>query len=73
MMHAPGFLPTDLQIVSEADLLLLQRETAPRGGVVGTGADAGRSAPWPEGALDSVLDELERREVMVAGASTPSA
>jgi hypothetical protein len=72
MMHAPGFLPTDLQIVSEADLLLLQRGAAPRVGAIGTGIDAGRSAPWPEGALDSVLDELERRELLVAGASTPS-
>lgn len=70
MMHAQGFLPTDLQIVSDADLLLLQRGAAPRAGAAGRGAEACRSSPWPEGALDRVLDELERREALVAGPST---
>lgn len=62
----PGtrFLPTDLHIVSETDLLLLQRRTAPSAPL--QRAVRTPSSPWPAGALDAVLDELERREVCPA-------
>ncbi|AUZ87262.1 hypothetical protein CVO76_06140 [Arthrobacter agilis] len=64
MTPGTGFLPTDLHIVSETDLLLLQRRTAPSAPL--HRAVRTPSSPWPAGALDAVLDELERREVCPA-------
>ncbi|MDQ0734517.1 hypothetical protein [Arthrobacter agilis] len=63
MTHHAGWLPVDLHIVSEQDLMLLQRGAVPpyRPG------PGGRvySSPWSDG-LDRVLDELERRESATA-------
>ncbi|OUM42659.1 hypothetical protein [Arthrobacter sedimenti] len=58
MTHLTGFLP-DLHIVSELDLLLLQRGAAAGHPVPPAGPS---SPPWPAAVLDSVLDELERRD-----------
>ena len=66
MPHIPAFLPPDLHIVSQAELLLLERGAAARGGRPADGG-AGPSSPWPEEPLDRLLDELERREVVTGG------
>lgn len=62
MPHLPAFLPPDLHIVSQAELLLLEREAAAREGPPADGA-ARPPSPWPGDPLDRLLDELERREV----------
>ncbi|WP_043445053.1 hypothetical protein [Arthrobacter sp. L77] len=69
MPHIPAFLPPDLHIVSQAELLLLERGAVARGGRPGHGA-AGPSAPWPEEPLDRLLDELERRELAAGDRAT---
>ncbi|MHA7180341.1 hypothetical protein ACX80J_09515 [Arthrobacter sp. MDB2-24] len=57
MTYLTGFLP-DLHIVSDLDLLLLQR------GAAGSPAPptGSPSLPRPSAALDAVLDELDRRD-----------
>ncbi|WP_434994523.1 hypothetical protein [Arthrobacter sp. Ld5] len=62
MPHIPAILPPDLHIVSQAELLLLERGAATRGGPAADGP-AGTPSRWPEEPLDRLLDELERREV----------
>ncbi|MHA7283815.1 hypothetical protein [Arthrobacter sp. TMS2-4] len=62
MAHIPAFLPPDLHIVSQAELLLLERGAAAREGIPADRA-ARPLPPWPEEHLDRLLDELERREV----------
>ncbi|MHA7278183.1 hypothetical protein ACX80H_00320 [Arthrobacter sp. MDT2-2] len=57
MTYLTGFLP-DLHIVSDLDLLLLQRGAAGHP----TPPTGPPSPPWPAAALDSVLDELDRRD-----------
>ena len=59
MIQRTGWLPVDLHIVSDRDLLLLQRGASPpcAPGTVGRI----RSSPWSDG-LDRVQDELERRD-----------
>ncbi|WP_247828900.1 hypothetical protein [Arthrobacter antioxidans] len=69
MPHLPAFLPPDLHIVSQAELLLLERGAVARGGRPAAGA-AGPSAPWPEEPLDRLLDELERRELVAGDRAT---
>ncbi len=58
MTHRSGWLPDDLHIVSDADLLLLQHgaQSPCRQGTAGRV----RASPWSDG-LERVLDELERR------------
>jgi hypothetical protein len=63
MTYLTGFLP-DLHIVSDLDLLLLQRGAAAGHPAPTTGPP---SPPWPAAALDSVLDELDRREACTVG------
>ena len=75
MPHIPAFLPPDLHIVSQAELLLLERGAVARGGRPPDGG-ARPSSSWPEEPLDRLLDELERRELAagdrVAGAGRVS-
>lgn len=66
MPHIPAFLPPDLHIVSQAELLLLERGATARGGPPSGDAD-GPSSPWPDEPLDRLLDELERREAVAGG------
>ncbi|RJT79131.1 hypothetical protein D6T63_10945 [Arthrobacter cheniae] len=70
MPHLSGFLPADLHIVSQVDLLLLQRGAVPRSSRPEATRAGHRSSPWPEQAVDRVLDELERREMMAARCPT---
>lgn len=64
-MSPLGFLPADLHIVSQGDLLLLQAGGTARDHRTGPGAVKRRCPPWPDEAVDSVLDELERRDAAV--------
>ncbi|WP_104164560.1 hypothetical protein [Arthrobacter sp. SX1312] len=66
MPHIPAFLPPDLHIVSQAELLLLERGATAREGR-SPGGGAGPSSPWPEEPLDRLLDELERRDLVAGG------
>lgn len=61
MPHIPAFLPSDLHIVSQAELLLLERGATALGRPP-AGSSDGPSSPWPDEPLDRLLDELERRE-----------
>ncbi|KQN99624.1 hypothetical protein ASF21_12465 [Arthrobacter sp. Leaf234] len=64
-MSPLGFLPADLHIVSQGDLLLLQAGGTARDHRTGPGAGSRRCPPWPDEAVDRVLDELERRDAAV--------
>ncbi len=69
MIHREGWPPLDLHIVSDRDLLLLQRSSEST--CAGPGCTAkGRASRWFDG-LDRVLDELERRDVVSAMAGEP--
>lgn len=59
-----GFLPADLHIVSQGELLLLQAGGTARGPCAGTAGSTRRSSPWSDEAVDRVLDELERRDAV---------
>lgn len=66
MTYLTESLPADLHIVSELDLWLLQRAAAVPSDRAASDGPVARP-PWPEGALDRVLDEVERREFLEAG------
>jgi hypothetical protein len=57
-------LPADLHIVSQGDLLLLQAGRTVARLRPAPGGPRRRSAPWPDDAVERVLDELERREAV---------
>ncbi|MHA7238888.1 hypothetical protein [Arthrobacter sp. TMS1-12-1] len=68
MPHLPTFMPADLQIVTQAELLVLERVAAARAARPPDGG--GPSSTWPDEPLDGLLDELERREVVAVGRRT---